>query len=78
MTDEEKQALLNIPIDNNTTVKSANTLTFVQWCLKKINGADANAPETREIIALNVFPGANMDDNHKLEILLKLKKLGVI
>jgi hypothetical protein len=78
MTDEEKQALLNIPIDQNTTVKSANTMAFVQWCLKKVNGANANAPETREITALNVFPGANMSENQKLDILVKLKRLGVI
>ena len=78
MTDEEKQALMDLPLDATTKVRDAKAMAFIQWCMKKVNGANANSPEVREITMLNGYPGALMTDAQKLEILIKLKRIGLV
>jgi hypothetical protein len=76
---EEINSLLEIKIDENTSVKDASFVQFVGWALKKVNNLNALDPVVQEVLALSrSFPSRNMPDEKKIDILLKLKKLNVI
>lgn len=60
------------------TLREMSAITFTQWVMKKIDGLSYNNPKVREISALNstVF-SRTLPDEKKLEIVNKLKDLGI-
>lgn len=80
MIKEEIDVLLDIPIDQNgVTVRNSLATQFISWALKKIDGLKTYDSDVQAITALSSsFPGRLMADEKKIEIVLKLKKLGVL
>lgn len=78
MTQEERDAYLNIKLDATTTVRDALATQFIAWCLGKVNNLSAFNSSVNEITSLSLsYPGRTMDEDRKIDLLQKLEKLGV-
>ena len=71
--------ILEIKIgQSEMTLRQANTITFLQWMLKKVSDSGINNNYTRELnMFSNAFPGGNMADENKREIIDKMIKAGI-
>lgn len=79
MTKEEIDNLMDTKIDETRTVRDALTTQFIGWALKKTDGLPAFDPAVREISMMSTtYMGRSMSPDKKLEVLLKLQKLGVL
>lgn len=80
MQAEEIERLLNVKIDATYTVRSALAKQFISWATKQVNNFEMFDPTVQEITALvrYGFPGQTMTDEQKIDIMLKLQKLGIV
>jgi len=77
MTNEE---VLQLKVDNNTTVIDATAVQFIQWVLRKVNDANltSNSSAVSELNMLaSGYPGRVMPVENKIEIIEKMKRVGI-
>lgn len=72
------EKLEDIMIDATVNAKEAGGVQFVHWVLNLVNKLGTSNPKITELNYLaNSYPGRNMADEQKWEIIEKMRKAGV-
>ena len=74
----EQYDLKTIMIDSTTNAKDASAIQFVSWVLQKVNESKVNNSMTIELNMMAAgYPGRNMPESAKIELLNKMKTGGI-